>query len=388
MKKKIAILGSTGSIGKNLINIIYKNKNLFDVILLTAHKNHKDLLNQAKLLNVKNLIITDYTSYKNLKKKSLNHEIKIFNDFTELKKIFKKKIDYTMSSISGLDGLDPTYKIIEHTKVLAIANKEAIICGWDILNKRLTRYKTRFIPVDSEHFSIWYALKNKKFSKINKIFITASGGPFLNLPKNKFSKIKPFNAINHPNWKMGNKISVDSSTMMNKVFEIIEAKNIFNIEYKKLSILTHPDSYVHAILMFDSGITKVVLHDTNMSIPIHNTLFHNENIKILTKNLDLNKLNNLRLKNVDIKKFPLVKILKLLPAKSSLYETVIVATNDKLVDLFLNGKINYLDIQKILFRLIKLNEFRRYKNITPKSLSEIYNLNDYVYSKIEKLIYK
>ena len=388
MKKKIAILGSTGSIGKNLINIISKNKNIFDVILLTANKNHKDLLNQANSLNVKNLIITNHSSYLKLKNQNLNHKIKIFNNFNDFKKIFKKKIDYTMSSISGINGLDPTFKIIEYTKVLAIANKEAIICGWNIINKKLIKYKTKFIPVDSEHFSIWYALKNDKTSKLNKIYLTASGGPFLNLPKRKFSSIKPSNAIKHPNWKMGNKISVDSSTLMNKVFEIIEAKNIFNIEYKKLSILTHPDSYVHSILMFSSGITKVILHDTNMSIPIHNTIFDNENIKIKTNDLELHKLNNLSLKKVDTKKFPLIKILNHLPEKSSLFETIIVATNDKLVELFLIGKISYLDIQKILFKLIKLPEFRRFRNIKPKSLSEIYNLNDYVHSKIEKLIYK
>lgn len=388
MKKKIAILGSTGSIGKNLINIISKNKNIFDVILLTANKNHKDLLNQANSLNVKNLIITNHSSYLKLKNQNLNHKIKIFNNFNDFKKIFKKKIDYTMSSISGINGLDPTFKIIEYTKVLAIANKEAIICGWNIINKKLIKYKTKFIPVDSEHFSIWYALKNDKTSKLNKIYLTASGGPFLNLPKKKFSSIKPSNAIKHPNWKMGNKISVDSSTLMNKVFEIIEAKNIFNIEYKKLSILTHPDSYVHSILMFSSGITKVILHDTNMSIPIHNTIFDNENIKIKTNDLELHKLNNLSLKKVDTKKFPLIKILNHLPEKSSLFETIIVATNDKLVELFLIGKISYLDIQKILFKLIKLPEFRRFRNIKPKSLSEIYNLNDYVHSKIEKLIYK
>ena len=140
--------------------------------------------------------------------------------------------------------------------------------------------------------------------------------------------------------------------------------------------------------MFSSGITKVILHDTNMSIPIHNTIFDNENIKIKTNDLELHKLNNLSLKKVDTKKFPLIKILNHLPEKSSLFETIIVATNDKLVELFLIGKISYLDIQKILFKLIKLPEFRRFRNIKPKSLSEIYNLNDYVHSKIEKLIYK
>ena len=389
MIKKIAILGSTGSIGKNLIKIISKRKKNFDVILLTTNKNYNDLLKQAKLLNVKNLIITDKQSYNLSIKKNINKQIKIFNNFNNFKKIFlKKKIDYTMSSISGIEGLEPTYKIIKHTKILAIANKEAIICGWNLIQNELKKNETNFVPVDSEHFSIWYALQNMKISEVDKIFLTASGGPFLNIPLTKFKKIKPNKALKHPNWKMGNKISIDSSTLMNKVFEIIEAKNIFNINYNKLDILTHPKSYVHAILKFKSGITKVILHDTNMIIPIYNTIYLNEEKKIKSKKLDLYKLNNLNLKKVNIKRFPVIKILKLLPQKTSLFETVIVSANDKLVDLFLNNSIKFLDIQNILFKIINLKEFKSLKKIEPKTLIEINNLNKYVHSKIEKLLYK
>ncbi len=388
MKKKIAILGSTGSIGKNLIKIISERKKNFHVILLTTNKNYNDLFKQAKLLNVKNLIITDKHSFNLSLKKNLNKKIKIFNNFNNFKKIFSGKIDYTMSSISGIEGLEPTYKIIKYTKILAIANKEAIICGWNLINKELKKNKTNFIPVDSEHFSIWYALRGIQFSEIDQIFLTASGGPFLNLSLNQFNKIKPHKALKHPNWKMGNKISIDSATLMNKVFEIIEAKNIFNIDYKKLNILTHPKSYVHAIVRFKSGITKLILHDTNMIIPIYNTVYLNEEKKIKSKQLDLYKLNNLDFDKVNIKKFPVVKILKLLPQNTSLFETVIVSANDKLVDLFLNNSIKFLDIQNILFKIINLKEFKSLKKIEPKTLLEINKLNKYVHSKIEKLLYK
>ena len=388
MKKRIAILGSTGSIGKSLIRLIKKDKKNFSITLLTANKNYNELLKQAYFFNVKNVIITDKKSYNFLIKKKLKKKINIYNNFENLKKIFPKKIDYTMSSISGIEGLQPTYNIIKYTKLLAIANKEAIICGWNIINKELKKHKSNFIPVDSEHFSVWYALKGKEISDIDKIFLTASGGPFLNLPLNKFSKIKPSNALKHPNWKMGNKITVDSSTLMNKVFEIIEAKNIFNIGYKKLSILTHPDSYVHAILKFNSGLSKIILHDTNMLIPIHNTIYKDEKKKIKSKKLNLDMLNNLDLKKVDLKKFPVIKILNLLPKDTSLFETVLVSANDKLVDLFLNKKISFLDIQNILFKILNLNEFKELKKIKPKTIKEIVKINQYVYSKIEKLIYK
>ena len=226
MKKKIAILGSTGSIGKTLLKIVKKNKKNFVIQLLSANKDYNTLLKQAKEFNVKNVVITNIQSYQLAldKLKNENNHIKVHNNFNNLQKIFPKKIDYVMSSIVGLDGLIPTFKIIKFTKRIAIANKESIICAWNLIKKELKKNKTEFIPVDSEHFSVWYALKNNSISNLDKIYLTASGGPLLNVEFTKFNKIKISKIINHPNWNMGAKISVDSSTMINKVFEIIEAK--------------------------------------------------------------------------------------------------------------------------------------------------------------------
>ena len=229
MKKKIAILGSTGSIGKSTIDILKKNKNDFDLVLITTNRNYKELYTQAKIFNVKNLIITNNNSYNLFKKKFKDKRFKVFNDFSCLNKILKKKIDYTMSAISGLDGLEPTLKIIKFSKKIAVANKESIICGWNLINKELKKSNTKFIPVDSEHFSIWSLVKDYNYKLIDKIFITASGGPFLNWPKNKLKKVTPLKALKHPNWSMGKKISIDSATMMNKVFEVIETQRIFNL---------------------------------------------------------------------------------------------------------------------------------------------------------------
>ena len=378
MRKKIAILGSTSSIGKSLLKIVKKNQKKFEVILLTANTNHKDLLKQAKIFNVKNLVITDNKSFKALKNKNKNKNMKIHNDFKSLNKIFNKKIDYVMSAISGIEGLEPTFNIIKYTKLIAIANKEAIICGWNLIKKELKKYKTKFLPVDSEHFSIWYSLKDNNTENIEKIFITASGGPLYKIPLNKLKNIKLKKVLKHPNWKMGKKISIDSATMMNKIFEVIEAKNIFDITYNKLSILIHPKSYVHALIKFNDGMTKIILHDTTMEIPIFNTLyFKNEKKYKLTK-LDINKLNNLELNKINQKKFPLIKILKEIPNKSSLFETVIVSANDALVSLYLNNKIKFLDIQYKLLKLINLKEFKKYKKIKPNNIKNIYKLNKYV----------
>ena len=387
MKKKIAILGSTGSIGKTLINIIKKDKKDFEIVLLSADENYKELLKQAKYFKVKNLIITNLESFENIKKDKYVKKIQIFNNFNNFKKIFNKKINYTMSSITGIQGLQPTIDIIKFSKKIAIANKESIICGWDLIEKNLKKYKTQFIPVDSEHFSIWYALNSIDKKLIDKIYITASGGPFLNLPLNKLKKANIKQAINHPNWIMGKKISVDSATMMNKVFEIIEAKKIFNISYKKISILVHPKSYVHAIIKFKNGLTKLVVHDTNMKIPIANSLYSSSKF-VNSKKLDFKILNNLDLRVIDYNRFPVTKILNMLPEKSSLFENVLVSSNDKLVELFLNKKIKFTDIQKILFKIINYTEFKKLKYRKPKNLKEIINLNKIVNTKITKIVYK
>ena len=378
--KKIAILGSTGSIGSALIDIVKKDSKKFKIELLTANKNYRKLLKQIKFFNVKNIIVTDLKTFHKIKSILNDKDINIYNDFNSLKKIFKnKKIDYVMSAISGLDGLKPTLDIIKFTKIIAIANKEALICGWTIISKVLKKFKTQFIPVDSEHFSIWYALKNDNIKNIEKIFLTASGGPFLRLSLSKFKDINIKQALNHPRWKMGKKISIDSATMMNKVFEVIEAKNIFNLPYNKISILIHPESYLHAILKFNNGLIKIIGHETSMKIPIFNTLYLDKHKTLKTKTLDVKKLNNLNLHNVEYNRYPAVKLLYNLPKASSLYETVLVSANDELVKLFLEGKIKFTDI---FTQLSKLNNFNKYKKIKPKNVSEIIKLNKYVRLKI------
>ena len=382
MKKRIAILGSTGSIGKSLFKIIEKNKKNFYIELLTANKDCNTLLKQATKFKVRNLILTNKKSYELLKEKTKNTNIKIYNNFEDFDKIFKKKIDYVMSAIMGIEGLYPTYNIIKYTKKIAIANKESIICAWDLLFKKLKTCKTEFIPVDSEHFSIWYAIKGNNKENLEKIILTASGGPFIDLPLIKFKNIKIKDAIKHPNWKMGEKISVDSATMMNKVFEIIEAKKIFNMRYKDLDILVHKNSYLHAIIKFKNGVSKLVVHDTSMSIPIFNTLYSKDMKNLKSKKINIQKLNNLDLKKVDKKKFPVINILKRMSHKSSFLETILVAANDVLVELFLDKKINFNLISSELIKIVNSKEFLRYKHVSPSNIEEILLLKKYVQLKI------
>ena len=385
MKKKIAILGSTGSIGITTLKIVSENKNIFKVNLLSTNKNIKILKKQTKQFDVKNVIIHDINEFNKNKHYFKKKRINLFQNITDYKKKNKNKFDYVMSAIIGLDGLEPTLGVIDCTKKIAIANKESIICGWSIIKKRLKKYNTEFIPIDSEHFSIFELIKHEKYSFIEKIFITASGGPFINLPLKNFSKVKPKHALKHPSWKMGKKISIDSATLMNKVFEVIEARNIFDLSFKQISILTHPNSYIHSMVKFDNGLIKILAHEPNMKIPIYNSFSKFIKKGIASKELDLKILNNLKLKKIDKKKFISIKLLKDLPNYTSLFETVLITINDFLVQKFLENRINFKKLIFLINKISNSKELQKFKRIKPKNLKDIYRLRDYVSSKMNSL---
>ena len=289
-----------------------------------------------------------------------------------------------MISLVGLDGLKPTLQLIRYSQNIAIVNKESLICGWTLIKKKLKKNKTNFIPVDSEHYSI-FSLIEKNLVPIEKIYITASGGPFLNRKKNNFSKITVSDALRHPSWRMGKKISIDSATLMNKVFEVIEARNIFDIDYDKISILTHPSSYVHAIVKFNDGLTKFLVHEPDMKIPIYNTIYHSSKKNIKSKNLDLKILNNLNFKKVDKQKFPLIKIISQLPKKNSLYETALISINDYFVFKFLENKIKYTQLIKFIYKYSNHRDFTKFKKNPVKNVNEIYKIRNYVSLKLDTL---
>ena len=293
-----------------------------------------------------------------------------------------------MCAISGLEGLDSTINCINSTKNIAIANKESIVCAWSIIEKKLIKNKTNFIPVDSEHFSIWSLLKNEHINKVDKIYITASGGPFLNYKINKLKYVTLKQAINHPNWKMGKKISVDSATLMNKVFEVIEAQRIFNIDIKKFEILIHPNSYIHSIVKFINGQIKILAHDTDMKIPIFNSIYQNQIKKFDNKKVNINLLNKLNLKYVDLKKFSNIKILKKIKNYNTLYETALISANDELVDLFIKNKIKFLDISRNLNKILKTKTFAQLINQKPQHIKEILRLSKEVRLKTRNLCIK
>ena len=266
MKKKIIILGSTGSIGTTTLGIIDKRRKLFDIILLSANKNYNLICKQILKYKPKYFIVSNPTVFDKVSRKFKNKNTKILASHDKI--YLNKKSDITISAVPGIDGLLPTLSIIKFTKKILLANKESVICGWNLIKNEAKKNKVKIVPVDSEHYSILKLIENYNINQIKKIYLTASGGPFLNYKPHQFKRIKPKDALKHPKWKMGKKITVDSSTLMNKILELIEAQKLFNIPSKKLDIVIHPNSLVHAIVMFKNGLTKMLYHNTTMIIPI------------------------------------------------------------------------------------------------------------------------
>ena len=371
MKKKIVILGSTGSIGRSTLEVIRKDKRNFDVVLLTANNNFTKLIQQAKEFKVKNVLIKNEKFYLKVKNSLKKTKTRVYSGDASINKIISRKIDLTMSAIVGLAGLQPTVDAIKVSKTVALANKETIICGWHFLSKLKKKYKTEILPVDSEHFSIMELTKNVTDDEIEEIIITASGGPFLRVPRNKLNDIKPKQAINHPNWKMGKKISVDSANLMNKVFEVIEAYKLFGFKKKKYRIIIHPQSYVHSIICFKNGLIKMILYNADMKIPISNILYGRKNKFSNLSKIKSKVLNDMTFQEVDKKKFPSVKLIKKCFTSGFSTSIVVNASNEVLVGLFLKGKIGFLDIVKTINKIFKDKEFKKYAKTKARSIKSI-----------------
>ena len=378
MTKFVSILGSTGSVGLAVLKILNKDK-LIKINLLCANKSYSLICSQIKKYKPKIFIINNHLIFKKVKKKFKKKNTIILNTFNSLK--IKKKSDITVSAIPGIAGLQPTLKMIEGSKKILIANKESIICGWDLLSKKAKKNKAKIIPIDSEHFSIMKLLETNKLEDINKIYITASGGPFLNYSINQLQKIRPSDALKHPKWKMGKKVTIDSATLMNKILELIEAQLLFNLDLKKLDILIHPESLVHAVVELNNGLCKFIYHDTSMIIPIANAIYEdklNINHFYIKKN---NVIKNLTFKKVNKNIFPIIKLKKKLneyPATP----IIINAVNEILVDQFLRKKIPFSSIYKFIMAILKDRNYRKYAIKRPKNINQIFKVDNWARNRI------
>ena len=373
MKKLISILGSTGSVGLTTLSIIDKTKNEFYPYIFSANKNFNLICKQIKKYKPKIFVISDKNTFLKTLSKYKYKKIKILNNFDSLK--IKTISDITISAIPGIAGLKPTIKMTGLSSKILLANKESIICGWNLILKKSKKNKTKLIPIDSEHFSILKLLENQKRSQIKKIYLTASGGPFLNFTSQQLKKIKPKQALRHPKWKMGRKITIDSATLMNKIFELIEAQKLFNISNNLMDIIIHPNSLVHAIIELKNGLKKIVYHETSMIIPLANGIFDGEvDIKRFYKKKVSFKFENLIFKKVDKNIFPAINLISKMNQFPSA-PIIINAANEVLVDRFLNKKIAFLDINKIIMAIIKDSNYKKYAVKNPSNIKQIYQID-------------
>jgi len=375
-KKTIAILGSTGSIGETTLEII-KKTNKLKVVLIVANKNYVKIISQINIFKPNIVIVNNYNVFIKIKKINKYKKIIFLNKISNIEK-YIKKIDITVSAIPGIAGLEPTITFTKLSKKILLANKESIVCGWKLIKKNATKYNTELVAIDSEHFSIEQLTKNYSNNEIEKIYITASGGPFLKLNKNKFKNIKPKDAIKHPKWKMGKKISVDSATLMNKVLELIEALRLFPFSLKKYEIIIHPQSLIHAIVKLKNGTTKFLYHLPDMKIPISNALFNNNfnYFKYFTnKNIKKNLIQNLQFFPVDTKKFPIIKLIpKMIATKAA--PIIINAANEIFVDQFLKSNIHFNDISTYLNLVLKDKNYIKTSNMSSNSIKNIYKIDN------------
>ena len=390
MIKNVSILGSTGTIGLNSLKIFKRSKDKFRYNVFVADKNFKLICSQIKIFKPKIFIVNNFKVYQNIKKKFKNSKVLILNNLNDNNNKIKQS-DVTVAAIPGIAGLKATIEFTKKSKKILIANKESIICGWKLIKNAAIKSKTKIVPVDSEHFSIMKLLENHEIEDVNKVYLTASGGPFLNYKINKLKNIKPLDAIKHPKWKMGKKISVDSATLMNKMLEIIEASKLFSIDLNKIDIVIHPDSLVHAIVEFKSGLHRFIYHETSMLIPLANAIFDRKiEVYDFIKSIQKKKkliIKNLNFLKVNVKRFPVIKIKNKLTKHVST-PIIINAANEILVDQFLKKKIAFNSFYKHLQSVLRDRNYKKYAIKEPKNISQIFQIDRWSRDTTYKLIKK
>jgi len=383
-KLSLAILGSTGSIGVTTLKIIKKYPKLFKVNLLACNKNKKIIFKQITKFLPKYVIIKNKNNFNFFKKIKFKKKVMFFQNLNDFNKQKKNKFDKVILGISSIDGLDYAFSFIKYSKEILLANKETIVCGGNFFLKKAHNYRCKIVPIDSEHYCLANILKNFKPNEIDTVYLTASGGPFLNLKKKEIKKIDFRNALKHPTWKMGKKISIDSATMANKGLEVIEAAFLFNLKPENIKIKIHKESKVHSAVILKNGLVFFAAHNTSMSIPIKNSLIGNS---LLNRkgNFFSSKKNFIFSFDEDkLVKFKMVSLAyKALSygQRACIFYNVI---NDYLVKLYLNKKIFFYEIEFKLNKILNNNIFKKYFRKKIKNYNDINNTIIFAKSIIEK----
>jgi len=373
--KRIGILGSAGSIGTQTLEIIKKSSNKFGIDYLYTDSNYKVLYNQIETFSPTYACINNEESYKKLSHligKKCKTKL-ILGEDESLQMIGSRKVDLVLNGIVGTDGLKSTIAAIKNSTDVALSNKESLVLAGEMVNKLAKKYDVNIFPVDSEHSAIWQCIKGESSKDINKIILTASGGPFRKLGKENFSNITVKEALKHPNWEMGNKITIDSATMMNKGFEVIEAYYLFDIHQNNIEVLVHPESIIHSMVEFNDKSIKAQLGYPDMKIPINYALNYPVHSNLEVDSLDLSKISQLTFEQPDLDKFKCIELAYNALEIGGTATAALNIANDFLVDLFLNKKISFIDIPKYIEYVIE-----KHPHLPNPSLEEIYNLMDWI----------
>ena len=379
MKKiNTVIYGVTGSIGNSTLSVISKNKKNINIEGITCNTKLTELYKIAKLYNIKKIGFNEKSLTKPSKINLNSYEV--FNDLSDFHKIISKKTDIIIFAISGLVPLKLLLEILKSGKKVGIANKECIISLGEKFNLLAKKYSTQIIPLDSEHNSIYHLLSSN-LGNLKTITITASGGPFINFNQRQLQEASLNQAIRHPIWKMGKKISIDSATMMNKALEIIEAKYLFNLKNNEINAIIHPQAIIHALVNYENGISTIVLNKPDMRIPISSIFFKFNKYTSKVDTLDLTKYRNFEFIKIDEKKFPALSLGRQVMKMGGLAPHTFNYLNELLVELFIKNKIKFTDI-------VKLNEinldliFSKNSNIMNPSLKDLKNINNWIDNNI------
>jgi len=365
--KKIAILGSTGSIGINTLKVIESLGDDYKVVGLAARENIGLIIKQIKKFHPLAVALTDEKAAAKLKKQMAGTKVEIYSGLEGVKKVATlPEADIVVSAMVGAAGLIPTLEAIRHNKTIALANKEVLVMAGEIIIREAKARKVAILPVDSEHSAIFQCLKNENIDSVNKLILTASGGPFYKWSSRKLKTVTVSQALNHPTWNMGRKITVDSATLLNKGFEIIEAHHLFGIEVKRIEVLIHPQSTVHSMVEFVDGSVLAQLGVTDMRLPIQYALSYPERQERIVRRLSFAKISGLNFFRPDFEKFPLLKIACQTAGIGGTLPAVLNAADETAVESFLAGEIKFMDIYKLIRRVLD-----RHKLIKNPSLEEI-----------------
>ena len=358
MKKKIAILGSTGSIGIQTLDVIQKNKELFTAEILIAGQNSNLLIKQAKTFKPKIVVINDESKYLHVKEHLKNQKTKVFAGKKEVINVVKNKsIDTVVSAVVGYSGLEPTISAIKAGKNIALANKETLVVAGELINNLIKKYKVKMYPIDSEHSAIYQCILGEEKNKYEKIILTASGGPFRGFKLSQLEKVTPHEALNHPKWKMGKKISIDSATLMNKGLEVIEAKWLFDIDPSNIEVVIHPEAIVHSMVQFIDGSIKAQLGVPDMKIPIQFALTSPYRIESNFPRLSLNKKLSLNFEKPDLNTFKNLKLAFQAIKEGGNKPCILNAANEVVVDSFLKKEIKFLEMSNIIEECLNKIEY-------------------------------